>query len=211
MAVGIPLIVVVPTIAFAVLSYFGIFGIAFLSEERPHLPSVVPIVFGALLGAIVVIFALTIPALQGGIYACFLQGIRTGKLTAENLWAGLRRWWACTWVSWLLFGAGLLCLPLVFILVGIPLLLGLLTLHWLSLFHIVDKGRGGMEALSFACRALRGRLWVMLLYTLLMFALMEAGVTAVYFGVLATVPIADAALAACYDSLSKEQEPLPAR
>ncbi len=209
-AVAIPLIVVIPVIALAMPGYFGMFGMAIISEERSHLPAIVPIAFGALFGMIFLALGVFWPALQGGVYACFLQGIRTGRLTADNLWAGFRRWWACTWVSWLLGGASVLCLPLLFILVGFPLLLGLLTLQWLSLFHIVDKGKGGMEALSFSWRVLRGRLWVMLVYTLLMFTLMNAGVAAFYFGVLVTVPIGDAALAAGYDALSKEQEAAPA-
>ncbi|UCC67400.1 MAG: zinc ribbon domain-containing protein [Armatimonadota bacterium] len=208
-AIAIPLIVVIPAVGFFILGYFGFFTLAIVAEEASGAPYIVPIVLGALLGAEAVFLFLVIPALQGGIYACFLQGIRTGKLTADNLWAGFRRWWACTWVSALLGGAAVLCLPLMFILIGLPLLLGLLTLHWLSLFRIVDKGGGGIEALSFACRAFRGRPWIMLVYTLLMFILMNAGVAAMYFGVLVTIPIADAAFAATYDSLSKEQEPAP--
>ena len=209
-AIAIPLIVVIPVVGFFALSYFGFFAVAILTEEAPGVPRLVPIALGAILGTIALFLALAVPALRGGIYACFLQGTRTGKLTADSLGMGFRRWWACTWVTWLLGGASVLCLPLMFILIGFPLLLGLSTLQWLSLFHIVDKGRGGMEALSFAWGCLRGRMWIMLLYTLLMLALMSAGVAAMYFGVLVTVPIADAALAASYDSLSKEQEPAPA-
>jgi len=149
------------------------------------------------------------PSVQGGVYACFLQGIRTGELKMDQLWAGFRRWWACTWVSWVLGGAAVICLPLVFLLIGIPLLFGLLTLHWLALFHIVDKGEGGIAALSFAVRVLRGRLWFMLVCTLIAFAVMSAGVAGIYLGVLVTAPIADAALAASYDSLSREQEGAP--
>jgi len=209
-AIAIPLIVVIPVIAFFVLSYFGFFAVAILTEEAPGVPPLVPIALGTILGAIALFLAVAVPALQGGIYACFLQGIRTRKLTGDHLWTGFRRWWACTWVTWLLGGASVLCLPLMFILIGFPLLLVLSTLHWLSLFHIVDKGRGGMEALSFACRALGRHVWIMLVYTLLMLVLMNAGVAAMYLGVLVTVPIADAALAAAYDSLSKEQDPAPA-
>jgi hypothetical protein len=209
MAVAIPLIVLAPAIVFFMVGYLGMVAMALLTEEGSGVPHLVPMLLGALLAAVALCLALAVPALQGGIYACFLQGIRTGKLTADNLWTGFGRWWACTWVTWMLGGAAALCLPLMLILIGFPLLLGLLTLHWLSLFRIMDKGRGGIEALSFAGRALRGRLWIMLLYTLLMFTLMNAGVPAMYFGVLVTIPIADAALAAGYDSLSKEQEPAP--
>jgi len=42
-----------------------------------------------------------------------------------------------------------------------------LILQWLSLFRIVDKGSGGMEALSFAYRVVGRRLWSMLVYSLL--------------------------------------------
>ncbi len=209
MAIAIPLIVLIPAVGFCVLGYFGFFALAIIAEEVSGMPHLVPILMGALLGAGLLFFFLALPALQGGVYACFLQGIRTGKLTADDLWTGFRRWWPCTWVTCLLVGAAALCMPLMFLLIGIPLVLGLLTLHWLSLFRIVDKGRGGIEALSFAWCAFRGRPWIMLVYTLLMFTLMNAGVAAMYFGVLVTVPIADAALAAGYDSLSKEQETVP--
>jgi len=209
-AIALPLIVVIPVVGFFVLGYFGFVALAILTEEAPGVPRLVPIALGAILGAIALCLALAVPALQGGIYACFLQGIRARKLTADNLWTGFRRWWACTWVTWLLGGVSVLCLPLIFILIGFPLLLGLHTLQWLSLFHIVDKGKGGMEALSFAWGCLRGRMWIVLVYTLLMLTLMNAGVAAMYVGLLVTIPIADAALAAGYDSLSKEQEPAPA-
>ena len=208
-AIAIPLIVVIPVIGLLVLYYFALFAVTILGEEAHGVPPLVPIAVGAMLGAIALCLALAVPALQGGIYACFLQGIRARTLTGDRLWAGFRHWWACTWVTWLLGGASVLCLPLMFILIGFPLLICLLTLHWLSLFHIVDRRSGGIEALLFACRALGRHLWLMLLYTLLMFTLMNAGVAAMYFGVLVTVPIADAALAAAYDSLSKEQEPAP--
>jgi hypothetical protein len=155
------------------------------------------------------VWAVAVPALQGGVYACFLHGIRTGELKMDRLWAGFRRWWACTWVSWVLGVAILICLPLMFVLIGIPLALGLLTLHWLALFRIVDKGEGGMAALSFAVHVLRRRLWFMLVCTLIASAVMSAGVAGIYLGVLVTAPIADAALAASYDSLSREQEGAP--
>jgi len=208
-AVALPLLVVISTIGFFMLGYFGFFAVAILADEGVGIPRLVPIGLGAILAAIALLLAVTVPALQGGVFACFLQGTRTGKLTADHLGVGFRRWWACTWVTWLLGGAMMLCLPLMFILIGFPLLLLLYTLQWLSLFHIVDKGRGGMEALSFACECLRGRMWIMLVYTLLMLVLMNAGVAAMYMGILVTVPIGYAALAASYDSLSREQEPAP--
>jgi len=41
------------------------------------------------------------------------------------------------------------------------------------------------------------------------FSLMNAGVMAMYIGVLISVPIGYATLAASYEALSKEQEPTP--
>jgi hypothetical protein len=205
-AVAIPLIVIVPTIGFLAAGYFGMIAMAIVSEHESSLPGRMPVILGVLAGTMVLTWGLAVPALQAGAYSCFLHGIRTGRLTADSLWAGFRRWWACTWVSCLLGGAAVLCLPFVFVLVGIPLLFGLFTLHWLSLFRIVDKGRGGVEALSFGCRVLSRRPWAMLVYSLLVFALMNAGVMGAYIGVFVSVPIGYGILAASYDSLSKEQE-----
>jgi hypothetical protein len=95
-----------------------------------------------------------------------------------------------------------------FILVGFPIMVGIGSLLWLALFRIVDTGRGGMEALSFAWGVMRGRLWLMLVYTLLVMTVMNAGVMCMYIGVVVTVPIGLAALAAAYDSVSGEPDPL---
>jgi hypothetical protein len=206
MAIAIPLVLFAVVFGFLLAGYFGFILTAILSDQKSGSPvPAVLIAMGVLWGAVLLVWAAAVPALQGGVYACFLQGIWTGELKADRLWTGFRRWWACTWVSWALGGAIVICLPLVFLLIGIPLILGLLTLHWLALFHIVDKGEGGVAALSFAGRVLRGRLWFMLVCTLIAFAVMGAGIAGMYLGVLVTAPIADAALAASYDSLSREQ------
>ena len=206
MSVAILLVVIAPIVCLCVGSYFGIIVMAMLSEPKSAVPRAVPIMMGAVLGAVALIAGLVVPALQAGACSCFLNGIRTGRLTADSLWTGFRHWWACTWVSGLLAGAELLCLPFMFVLVGIPLLFGLFTLHWLSLFRIVDRSRGGVEALSFSFRVLSRRPWAMLVYYLLVFTLMTAGVMAMYIGVLISVPLGYGILAASYDSLSKEQE-----
>lgn len=210
LAIGIALVSVIPTIAIFLLGYFGVIGMAMLSDPELGAPRVVLAVLGGVLGLMAMIVAFGLPALQGGIYACFLEGIRTGKLTAHNLWSGFRHLWACTWVTWMLGVAALLCLPLVFILIGIPLCLGLASLGWLSLFRIMDKREGGVEALSFAWGAMRGRLWTMLVYTLLVLTLMNAGAMGMYIGVVVTVPIGVAALAGGYDSLSRKDQSTPA-
>jgi hypothetical protein len=204
MAVAIPLIVIVPTIGFLAAGYFGLVAIAILGEHQASLVRTSPLIIVALVGALSLIWGVALPALHGGVYACFLQGIRTGRLTVDHLWAGFRHWWACTWVSCLLAGASVLCLPFALILVGLPLCLGVFTLQWLALFHIVDKGRGGVEALSFAWRVLSRRPWAMLVYSLLVVTLMNAGVMGVYIGVLLSVPIGYGILAASYLSLSQE-------
>lgn len=209
MSVAILLVVIAPIVCLCVVGYLGVIVMAIPGEPQSGVPRVVSTVMGAVLGAVVLIAGLVVPALQAGVSSCFLNGIRTGRLKADSLWAGFRHWWACTWVCGLLTGGTILCLPLGFLLVGIPLLLGLNTLYWISLFRIVDKGRGGMEALSFAYRVLRRRLWSMLVYSLLVFSLMTVGVMAMYIGVLISVPLGYGILAASYDSLSKEQEPTP--
>jgi len=210
LAIGIPLIVIVPMIAFFVFGYFGFIGVAVLSDGAPRALRVAGIALGALLGLGALVLALAMPALQAGIYACFVDATRTGKLTTGNLWAGFRHWWACTWVTGLLGFAMVMTLPLALVVIGIPLHLGLFSLMWLSLFRIVDERRGGMEALSFAWRVMHGRLWMMVLFTFLIYILMSAGVMGMYFGVVVTVPIGMGALAAGYDSLSKKER-LPAR
>lgn len=208
MAIGISLLVVVPAIAFAVFGYLGFFGVAVLADPKIGAPKVLALLLGALLALLVVGMAVAVPALQAGVYACFLEGIQTGRLSPNRVWAGFRNWWSCTWVSGALWSLVLLCLPLMFILVGIPIALAIGSLLWLALFRIVDKGRGGMEALSFAWGVMRDRLWPMLVYTLVVMTLMNAGVTCMYIGVVVTVPIGIAVLAATYDSVSREREPL---
>ncbi|MBE9565895.1 MAG: hypothetical protein IMF16_04020 [Proteobacteria bacterium] len=94
-----------------------------------------------------------------------------------------------------------------FILVGIPIALAAQSLLWLSLFRIVDKGQGGIEALSFAWGVMRERVWMLLVYTLVVFILMNSGAMFMYLGALVTVPIGIAVLAAAYESLRREQEP----
>ena len=97
------------------------------------------------------------------------------------------------------------CVPFFLVIVGIPAFFAVLGLLWLSLLRIVDERRGGMEALGFAWETMRGRRWMMLLFTLLMFALANAGAQAMWVGVLATTPIAMASLAAGYNDLSKRR------
>lgn len=209
LAIAIPLVVVIPMMGLFVLGYFGVIVMAVLSDPEAGTPPILPIVAGAGLGLVAFILALAMPALQAGVCACFLQGVRTGKVTADSLWDGFHHWWACTWVSWALGIAMTVCLPFTFILVGIPGLVALQSLGWLSLFRIVDTGEGGMDALSFAWQVLRGRLWMVLLSTFLIGVLMSAGAMGMYIGVVVTVPIGTAALAAGYDSLRKKHDPQP--
>lgn len=208
MAIAISLLVVVPAIVLVVFGYFGGIGLAMLTDPNTDAPEVLGLVLGGMLALLMLAVWVALPALQTGAYACFLEGIRTGKLSADKAWVGFRNWWSCSWVSWALWSASLLCLPLMFILVGFPLALGLGTLLWLALFRIADTGRGGMEALSFAWGVLRDRLWLLLVYTLLVMTVMNLGVMLMYIGVVVTVPIGLAALAAAYDSVSREREPL---
>jgi hypothetical protein len=203
-AIGIPLVVLVPVIVFVLFGYFGVIILAIMSDQHKSGAGLLAMgLLGSLLGLALLVLALVMSALSAGVCACFLDGLRTGKLTTARLGAGFRNWWACTWVAWVLGLAMLLCLPFVIILVGLPALYAIHTLTWLALFRIVDQGRGGMEALAFAWNAMRGRLWMMLLFTFLVVTLMTAGVSTMYVGVLVTVPIGVAALAAGYEAMSK--------
>ena len=148
----------------------------------------------------------TWPALTGGVYACFLEGMRTGKLTTGRLWSGFRHWWSFVWVTVVIAVASVLCFPCMCVLIGIPLVLGVGTLGWLAYFRIADKGRGGGEALTFAWNALRGRLWMMLVYTLIVAVVMNAGVMGMYIGVVVTAPFGIMAYAAAYEALRKKME-----
>ena len=96
-----------------------------------------------------------------------------------------------------------------FVLIGIPVYIGIITLMWLSLFRITDSHKGGLEALSFAWNIMRGRLWTMLVYTLLVLTLSSVGIMGMYIGVLVTVPLGIAALACCYDALSRKEPSVP--
>jgi hypothetical protein len=51
---------------------------------------------------------------------------------------------------------------------------------------------------------MRGRFWMLLVFSFLVQILMNAGVAAVYLGVMATVPIGFATFAAAYDALSRK-------
>jgi len=206
-AIAIPLIVVVPVILFFIGGYIGFaILVALNAPHRGVVPLIAMAAFGGLMGLVAVAFALVMPALWAGVPACFLNGIRTGKLTAADLGVGFRHWWACTWVAWVLQVAGFMCLPLMFIVIGLPLFYLVATVSWLALFRIVDKGCGGFEALDFAAAALRGRLWMMLLFTFIGMALAQAGLMGMYLGVVITTPIAIAALAAGYEALRGKTE-----
>jgi hypothetical protein len=207
-AVAIPLIVIAPMIVFFVGGYIGfIILVALGSAHRGAAPLMAMVVFGGLTGLVALAFALVLPALWAGVLACFLDGIRTGKLTSVHLGVGFRHWWACTWVTWLLKLAGLMCLPLVLIVVGLPLLFLVSTVSWLALFRIVDRGCGGLEALDFAVAALRGHMWMVLLFTFIAWALGQAGLMGMYLGAVITAPIAIAALAAGYEALRGKTAP----
>jgi len=207
LAIAIPLVLIAPVVAVGIFGYAGFIALCFLGEAESRAATVGLIVLGAALGLVFLVLGLLAPALQAGIYACFLDGIRTGRLRATNLTAGFRQWWACTWVFWLLTAASSVCMPFVLILIGIPALYAVTALLWLSLFHIVDRRQGGVEALSFAWEAMRGRFWMVLLFTFLMHTLKNAGASAMYVGMLITVPICVAALAAGYHAMSGRQEP----
>lgn len=206
-AIAIPLVMLGPLAAFAIIGYAAFIGIAIAADALGHAHGgvIVAILTGAVFGLIGLFFALVMPALHVGIYACFLDGMRTGKLTAVKLGTGFRSWWACTWVSAVLGAAMIACIPFTFIIVGIPVFYGLFSLLWLALLRIADRRKGGLEALAFAWGTMRGRLWMMLLFTFLMNVLMSAGVQAMYLGVFVTVPIGMAALTAAYHDLSKRQ------
>lgn len=204
-AIGIPLVALGPAIILVVLGYIGTVIVAVLSDTMRGGAVVTAVAsLGALIGLLGLIVVLVMPALWAGICACFLAGIRTGKLTTDNLGVGFRNWWACTWVVWLLYLGILLCVPFLLILVGLPLIFALISLGWLAVFRIVDRNCGGGEALEFAWNAMRGRLWMMLLFTFIVVALIYAGQSAMLVGIVVTTPIGIAAFAAGYDALTRQ-------
>ncbi|HUT73565.1 MAG TPA: hypothetical protein VM221_01870 [Armatimonadota bacterium] len=204
-SIAIPLVMLVPLIGLGILVYVGIIGAVITADAVGARGEKIALAaMGSLFGLLGLFVAFLMPALLGGIYACFLAGARTGKVTAAHLGDGFRQWWACTWVCWVLGAASLVALPFTLVLIGLPVLYGIQSLLWLALMRIVDTRRGGMDALDFAWNAMRGRLWMMLLFTFLMTTLMNAGVSAMYLGALVTTPIATAALAAGYDALSRK-------
>ena len=204
-AVAIPLVVIVPFVALFLVAYIGFIIIAMLAGPGEN-PTTALEFGGIFFGTIIVIFALVMPALTAGIYACFLEGVRTGKVTASNLGVGFRKWWACTWVTWVLNLVMLVCMPFAVILIGIPLVLGFATLQWLALLRIVDRRCGGIEALAFAWDTMTGRMWPMIAFTLLIATIKLIGAVGGYLiGLAVAAPIIFAALAAAYDDLSRKQ------
>jgi len=205
-AILIPLVAMAPAALLGIFGYLAIIAAVIAGAAGRGDVNWAAIAAGAgVFGLLYLALALIMPALTAGIYACFLAGIRTGRLTAAHLGDGFRNWWACTWVVWVLGLAELICVPFVLILVGIPAIVGVVSLMWLSPLRIVDKGRGGAEALSFAWNVMRGRLWMMLLFTFLAFLLQALGAIALYVGMLVTTPIMLGALAAGYNALSKKE------
>jgi len=204
-AIAIPLLIIVPAIALIFVAYFGGIVVAMLADAYKSKGAFVALgIYGAFVGLGVLLLALVLPALTAGVYACFLEGRRTGKLTASKLGTGFGQWWAATWVGWLTGLATLLCIPFFFVLVGLPAMYAIWGLYWLALFHIADQRCGGIEALGFAWRAMtQGRFWMMLLFTFLILTLINAGASAMWFGILVTMPIGIGALAAGYEALRK--------
>jgi len=208
-AVAIPLVVIVPGIALFLAAYLGFIILFFILAmlAGPGGNPTTALEFGGIFfGIVIVIFALVMPALTAGIYACFLEGVRTGKVTASNLGVGFRKWWACTWVTWVLNLVMLVCMPFAMILIGIPLVLGFATLQWLALLRIVDRRCGGIEALAFAWDTMTGRMWPMIAFTLLIATIKLVGAVGGYLiGLAVALPILFAALAAAYVDLSRKQ------
>jgi hypothetical protein len=213
-AIAIPLLIIVPAIAFVFVAYFGGIVVAMLADALKNGENgrgfIALGIYGVIVGLGVLLLALILPALTAGIYACFLEGMRTGKLTASKLGAGFGQWWAATWVGWLMGLAVLLCLPFFLVLVGFLAVYVVAGLYWLALFHVVDQRRGGMEALGFAWRATtQGRFWMMLLFTFLILTLINAGASAMWLGMLVSTPIGIGALAAGYEALRKREQGRP--
>jgi hypothetical protein len=202
-AVAIPLVVIVPFIALFLAAYFGFIILMMLAGPGGN--PIAALEFGGVFfGIVIIIFALVMPALTTGVYACFLEGVRTGKVTASHLGVGFRNWWACTWVTWVLNLVMFVCMPFAMILIGIPLVLGFATLQWLALLRIVDRRCGGIEALGFAWEAMTGRMWAMIAFTLLIATIkLVGGVGGYLIGLVVAAPIIFGALAAAYDGLSR--------
>lgn len=146
------------------------------------------------------LFLVLTPALVAGVFACFLDGIRTGKLTARRLGDGFRSWWSCTWVVWLLVSCSTISLPLIAVLIGVPTLVAAQALLWLALFRLVDARRGGLDALLFAWHVLQGRWPMLIIFTFLVTTLFTAG-TVVLVGFATTTPLLLGTLAAGYEAL----------
>ena len=114
-AILIPLVMMAPAALLgALLGIFG--GLSFAAifgglGMRSHASWAMIATAAGVFGLLYLALALIMPALTAGIYACFLAGIRTGRLTAAHLGDGFRNWWACTWVTWVLNLVALICMP----------------------------------------------------------------------------------------------------
>ena len=206
-AIAIPLAALVPLAVLAAAALASGMVAGYLSGKAPGtMPELVTAAtVEGYMGIISIVFLVLMPALVAGVLACFLDGIRGGKLTARHLRDGFRSWWACTWVVWLLECGTAVSIPLIPVLVGVPGIYALHTLMWLALLRIVDVRLGGVEALGFAWRTIQGN-WVMLtLFTFIVMTLVTAG-TVVIVGVVTVTPIIAGTLAAGYEALS-EREP----
>jgi len=207
MAIVLPLLVMGAGLALGLIAYGALVVGVITGASEGHGFNWLPFsMMAGVSGFGCLALALVMPALGAAVLACFLDGIRTGKLSTARLDTGWRNWWACTWVVWVMGAMTLACLAFAAILVGLPALVAVATLSWLALFRIVDRGQGGNEAMSFAWNALRGRLWMMLLFTFLIGLLRSAGVVMLGVGVLITTPIAMGALAAAYNALAMPRE-----
>ncbi len=203
------LLLTLPVFCLVILTYLTMIATAILAGPARMSTDAMPIALGIVFGVFGLLFGLFMPALRAGVFACFREGLRSGRMTAQPLWSGFRQWWACTWVCWAAFLAVLLSLPFCFLLVGFLLIPAIGLLAWLALFRITDKNLGGIEAITFAWRALQGRFWMMLVYSLLVSALMGAGVMGMYIGLFFSVPFGIACYAVAYEALRRKVEGAP--
>jgi uncharacterized membrane protein len=167
---------------------------------------------GILLGGycLTMVISMTIvlgPAIYAGFYFMVLKTLRGQKAEINDLFVGFSDFGRFFVGGLLILGLGicglLCCCVGIFVVSGLTIFL---------LMHMVDKGKGAGEALQ-DCWAHFKVDWLMLiLFAFVVNLVAQAGVYALYFGILLSAPFAACVTGAAYlDVFGNGLEPMPAQ